>query len=256
MVALTANGQNNENGKNDENGVESERFDSRSNEKTNEKTNEKIVEITVGGTDYAESFTIVQPEFADFFRVSPQSGTLKSGQTVRLTVQVDSEGVRQARRNTSAFAIRTASGFSRVVSVTVDSRENAKLLAEAREDAAFATEIQPLDGGGTRIVFEIPKDGEYWFFAKSGANYGAWRFASLDGGEKKRVIALGSKRTEKPWMSIASPVFGGDGGGPNRPYQLSAGKHTLTLYGNRDSNLIPVTAAAATENPDAFRLAP
>ncbi|MBR5162109.1 MAG: hypothetical protein IKW80_10810, partial [Thermoguttaceae bacterium] len=219
-------------------------------------TDKAEIKILVKGTGYSDSFQIVQPDAADFFTVTPQSGTLKSGQTTTLTVRVNPAGVKQARRYTSAFAIRTPSGFSRVVSVTVDSRENARLLAQARKDAVYASSISKNPDGGVALVFNVPADGEYWLFAKTGSQSGAWRYMSLNGREKKNVISHGSKRTDQPWLNVSSPVYGGDGAGPNRPIPLSKGKNTIILYGRHSSDSVPVLKAALAIDPDAFRLAP
>ncbi|MBQ6614868.1 MAG: right-handed parallel beta-helix repeat-containing protein [Thermoguttaceae bacterium] len=214
------------------------------------------IKILVKGTDYSDSFQIVQPSAADFFTVTPQSGTLKSDQTTTLTVRVNPAAVKQARRYTSAFAIRTPSGYSRVVSVTVDSRENARLLAQARKDAIYASDVKVLPDGGTKLTFDVPADGEYWLFAKTGSQSAAWRYMSVNGQEKKNVIPHGSKRTDQPWHNVSSPVYGGDGAGPNRPIPLSKGKNTIILYGRQPSDAVPVLKAALAADPDAFRLAP
>ncbi len=217
-------------------------------------TDKAEVKIFVKGTDYSDEFQIVQPNAADFFTVTPQSGTLKSGQT--LTVRVNPAGVKHARRYTSAFAIRTPSGYSRVVSVTVDSRENARLLAPARKDAIYASDVKVLPDGGTKLTFDVLADGEYWLFAKTGSQSGAWRYMSINGQNKKNVISLGSKRTDEPWVNVASPVFGGDGAGSNRPIPLSKGKNTIILYGRQPSDAVPTLKAVLAADPDAFRLAP
>ena len=224
--------------------------------KNDASTDKAGVKILVRGTGYSDSFQIVQPDAADFFTVTPQSGTLKSGQTTTLTVRVNPAVVKQARRYTSAFAIRTPSGFSRVVSVTVDSRENTRLLAQARKDAIYASKIRALPSGGTALEFDVPADGEYWLFAKTGYQTPAWRYMSVNENENKNVIAHGSKRTDQPWHNVASPVFGGDGAGPNRPIPLSKGKNTIILYGRQPSDRVLILKAALAVDPDAFRLAP
>ncbi len=219
-------------------------------------TDKAEVKIFVKGTDYSDEFQIVQPSAADFFTVTPPSGTLKSDQTITLTVRVNPAGVKQARRYTSAFAIRTPSGYSRVVSVTVDSRDNARLLAQARKDAIYASKIRAIPSGGTALEFDVPADGEYWLFAKTGYQTPAWRYMSVNEQEKKNVISQGSKRTDQPWYNVSSPVYGGDGAGPNRPIPLSKGKNTITLYGRQPSDRVLILKAALAADPDAFRLAP
>ncbi|MDO5581683.1 MAG: right-handed parallel beta-helix repeat-containing protein [Planctomycetia bacterium] len=217
-----------------------------------EEAESAVITLLPEDEEYASDFRIVQPDGAFFFSVSPDQGRLEKGKPITLTVSVLPHKVRQARRNTSAFIIQTPDGYARPVSVAVDSRKHPRLLAEARKDALYGS-VQKMEKGSTEIVFDVPKDGEYWFFVKTGGSNASWKWLSLDGGEKSRRISLRSRYTKDPWINVAEPVFSGEKF--NRPFPLKKGKHIFTLSSDSRSTVVIKNAALAAD-ADAFRLAP
>ncbi|MBE6425645.1 MAG: right-handed parallel beta-helix repeat-containing protein [Planctomycetaceae bacterium] len=197
-------------------------------------------------SDEPISFTIVQPEGANAFRVRPDSGTLQGNGSLKLTVEVRPENVRQARKNSSAFLIRTADGLSRPVSVTVDSREHAALLKKDRENAVYGV-VRPVKDGA-EVEFSVPRDGDYWLFVWGPKK--RWKRVRLDGQEPKESISLAPPGDGELWQNVAPRVFNGNA---NRPYSLKAGTHVFLLEAGA---ALEFSNAALCEDPDAFRLAP
>lgn len=197
-------------------------------------------------------FQIVQPEGAGFFTVTPESGTLKPGETVTLTVRARTEGIVNARRNCSAFSVRTQTGLSRPISVTVDSCGDADLAEKDRNGAVYG-EIQKEADGSVTLKFDVPHDGDYWLFAYGKGEDCMWDSLSLDGGEPMKRITLTPRTAgDTVWRSVASAVFHG---APNRPFPLKKGGHVFHVKPRGGRTLTP-TDVAICENPDAFRLNP
>ncbi len=232
-----------------------------------DQADSKKVTVLIDGGDFSDDFSVLCPESAPFFKVTPNTGRLFSGKPVVLTVSSVPEKIDQARRNSSAFIIRTSKGYSRPVSVLVDSRENKNLIEKMRIGAVYAASIQenslPKKNSLTKaekkqkehgaktasVVFDVPKEGEYWLFVKAS---GKVRSLVLDNGEAIKRMPIGSHLTENAWYNIGSIVYSGD---VNHPFKLTAGRHVFQLStgtGERCS----VKAAALCEDPDAFRLCP
>lgn len=199
----------------------------------------------------AVKFRVIQPEGAVFFRVTPSSGTVEAGKSVRLTIEALPEKITQARLNSSAFLIRTADGFSRPVSVTVDSRPNAVLAVKDRGDAVYG-KILPQKDGSAELEFDVPCDGSYWLFAHGKHENCCWDSLNVDGGEALPRIPLGAKAGDDIWRCAASSVYSGSA---NCPLPLTAGRHILRLN-PRSGRILQLEETALSANPDAFRLNP
>lgn len=196
-------------------------------------------------------FRIVQPDAAAFFRVTPSSGIIRPGKPLVLTVEPVQEAVTDARLNRGAFLVRAPDGFSRPVSVTLDSRGNAKLKEKVRKDALYA-KIRALENGASELEFNVPRDGKYWLFARGTAEGSRWRWLQLDGGEKEERVSLAPREAGEIWRNVGTRTYGG---APNRPFSLNAGRHIFILS-PQNAKPLKITNAALCENPDAFRLAP
>lgn len=192
------------------------------------------------------SFRIVQPEGANAFRVRPESGTIPGNASLELEVEIRPENVQQARKNSSAFLIRTADGLSRPVSVTVDSRNHSELLKRDRKDVVYGV-VRPVKNGA-ELEFSVSHDGDYWLFVRGPKT--RWKRVKLDGQDPQESISLAPPGTGELWQNVASRVFNGK---PNRPYALTAGTHVFLIEAGSALNF---TDAALCEDPDAFRLAP
>ncbi|MDO4574962.1 MAG: right-handed parallel beta-helix repeat-containing protein [Planctomycetia bacterium] len=197
------------------------------------------------------AFQIVQPDAATFFKVTPSSGILQPGERVSLVVQACPDTITDARRNVSAFSIRTPDGLSRPVSVTVDSRDHTALVEKVRRNVVYGA-VRPLENGQVELEFQVPRDGKYWLFAAGKAADCQWNTLRLDGGKEEKRIPLSARGiSENGWRNVASEVFSGT---PNRPFSLQAGRHVFRLIPRSASRPLLLTDAALCENPDAFRL--
>ena len=117
--------------------------------------------IQLKSTGYSGGFRIVQPEFSPFFRVSLNEGTIKSGETIELTVTVLPEKAPEARKNCGAFLIRTPDGLARPVSVYFDNRDDHREVAAMRKNVVYG---QVIKRGKTNYALKfsgVPK-GEYY----------------------------------------------------------------------------------------------
>lgn len=214
-------------------------------EETFDGTTEKIVRLTARKTT---DFRIVQPDAARFFRVRPSSGTIREGETIELRVTIRPKQITHARKNSSAFAIRTPDGLSRPVSVMADSRGNAELVKQDQEGAIFGTVTNGPEKDSATLTFDVPRDGAYWLFASGKRGECQWKELSIDGGEPLERITIGPSNPENVWWCVAAPTFSGL---PNRPLVLKAGKHQFILKSNpwRPMN---ISAAALCESPEAL----
>lgn len=229
------------------------------------------VTATVGGQDFASEYRIAQNDAFDWFRVSPESGTLKSGQTVTFTVTPVPEKMHNRSAFRGAFLIRLANGYSRPVMVyaTTDfvpaarpSREGVFVqYIEAETQASSSLQDAQASGEACMVLsrestqgtadyrFSVPKDGKYFVVmrVRSDEPVGAHdtvRFA-LDDGSLEEASLLSARSWV--WSLVAD----------NRQqrltrlqaFTLTAGEHVLKLA-PRES--IYVDLIAVTDNPAMF----
>ncbi len=210
----------------------------------NDETEQAVVTITPD-KNCRGKFRIVKPKGAYFFTVTPAEGKF-DGKPVQLVVKSLPGKISTARRHTSAFSVRMCDGWSRPVSVEVDSRSNAKLLAQARESVIHGKVTRKK--GVNTITVEVPEDGYYWLFAKyRGAKN---HIASTINGvaEKNKRMLHRPAGCKYPWCSYSTTVYQGV---PNRPVKLKKGLNTIVARGETI-----ITAFAATKDADSLRLAP
>ena len=205
---------------------------------------EAIVTVTpVKGCN--KSFKIIQPAGADFFTVTPKEGKF-DGKPVKLTVRTAPKNIKAARRNTSAFAIKTCDGWSRPVSVEVDSRINKTLLAKARKNIFTGTVVKK--GKNQILTVNVPKDGYYWLIVKT---FGKREFfmSQINNQKPEKRMVHFPHYNKNPWCTLSDTVYQGK---PCRPVKLSAGKTVVTIRQAEPE----ITAFAITQNADNYRLAP
>ena len=208
------------------------------------KTEQAVVTITPD-KNCRGNFRIVKPRGAYFFSVTPAEGKF-DGKPVKLVVKSLPGRIKTARRHTSAFAVRMCDGWSRPVSVEVDSRANAKLLAQARKNVIMG-KVTNKKGINTMTV-DVPEDGYYWLFAKISGPKSS--FVSTINGVKEKANRMfhAPSYNKNPWCSYSAYVYQGT---PNRPVKLKKGVNTITA----ECPTI-ITAFAATKDADSLRLAP
>jgi hypothetical protein len=233
------------------------------------------VTATVTDESFSSEYAIAQNEAHDWFRVSPQGGTLESGHEVTFTVTLLPEKMDNRPVHRGAFLVRLASGYSRpvmvyarseVVPVVKPSREGVfvtYLEAEPPAGTLAQGRIQdPQASGGACLVlsrgtskrpaeyrFSVPKSGKYFVVMRIRSDepvdvHDTVRFA-MDDGRLDEACLLSA--TTWGWSLAAH----------NRKqrltrlqaFELNAGEHVVKLA-PRDS--IYVDMIAVTDNPAMF----
>ena len=216
----------------------------------NDETEQAVVTV-IPKKGCKKAFRIIQPKGADFFTVTPSQGKF-DGKPIQFIVKSNPAKIKAARRNTSAFAIKTCDGWSRPVSVEVDSRANAKRLAAARKNMIIGKAVQ---NGDTQILtVDVPQDGYYWLVVKASGKRREYFMAKInDNAPEKRMVHF-PRYNKNPWCALSCTIYQGK---PNRPVKLAAGKTVISVKPLKADIEIPViTAFAITKNADDFRLAP
>ena len=190
-------------------------------------------------------FKIIQPAGAYFFKVTPANGVF-NGKPVTLTIETLPDKIDVARRHTSAFAVKMADGWSRPISVEVDSRANPELLAKAREKVIKGTVSK--EKKTIILTVDVPEEGYYWLFVKSSGSRHNIN-AEINGKkEKTQRMVHTPNYCKNPWSALSSTIYQGI---PHRPTLLKAGKNIIKLRGK-----CSLSAFAVTKDADALRLAP
>ena len=235
----------------------------------------RTVTARVGGTGFSSVYRIAQNEEFDWFRVSPDSGTLESGQQVTFTVTLLPEKMQKSPVYRGAFLIRLANGYSRPVMVyaKTDVIPEAKpvrdgvfveyLEAESHLEGQAEARVEDEQASGRACLFlardtskepieyrfSVPETGKYYLLARirSDEPVGAHDTVrlALDGGSLEEACLLSG--TSWCWSMMSH----------NRKYRatrlqafdLSAGEHVLRLA-PRESLFVDLIAV--TDNPAMF----
>ena len=210
---------------------------------TSDETDQAVVTITPD-KNCRGKFRIVKPAGAYFFSVTPSEGNF-DGKPVKLTVKSEPQKIKEARRNTSAFAVRMCDGWSRPVSVEVDSRKHAQLHAKARSKVIMGKVTRKKNL--CTMTVEVPADGYYWLFVKAPVRQSIT--STINGVREENTRLIHAPRYNKnPWSSYSTTIYQGK---PNRPVKLKKGVNVIEAKGGS-----VITAFAVTQDADALRLAP
>ncbi|MGE4564378.1 MAG: right-handed parallel beta-helix repeat-containing protein [Victivallaceae bacterium] len=182
------------------------------------KTTRAEIMLEVTDPGYRGEFRIVQPAATDYFRVTPAAGVLVPGKPVKLTVESVYGKVTDARINSGAFLIRTASGLSRPVSVYLDSRQDVEKVKARRASAIYGKVEQT--GGKCKLVFELEKPGKYYLFGRFKSRVGT---VALDG-MPMQVRSGDAEPGEACWGNI-----GYQQGKTNAPLEFKAGRNVFEV---------------------------
>ncbi len=208
------------------------------------KTKQLDLTVTVDDPAFKSEFQIFQNNCCKFFRVTPESGILAYGKPVKLTVSVNLAGIDSARTNSGAFLVRLPNGFSRPVSVYVDSTKEAKLLAMDRAGVIHG-KIDSNSKAETVLSVEVPRDGLYYLFLRA-TEENKYQ-VRVDGGEPTELL-LRNGSPQMAWRALST----GHAAKRNCPYQFSAGKHTVVIQNFTGQ----IEGFAIAEKPEALLLAP
>jgi hypothetical protein len=220
-------------------------------DQTDDSARSAQVTLSANNPGFKAAFRIVQPEATRHFKVEPASGTLESGKPVILTVRSCPEAIPVPRRNTGAFAVRLANGFSRPVSVTVDTRKHPRLLKPARAKAVYG-KVNKTGDASMDLTFDVPAAGDYYLFV----TFADWSCSRAlvrcdDGEQIPRTIRIPLHSGDKPWVCLSEL-----GRKKNRPIRLEAGQHTFHIERYKTYRKPAYAHCVLTTDPDVFRLAP
>ena len=118
--------------------------------------------MSTAGKNYSNSFKVYCND--TFFTVTPAAGTVRSGEKITFTVKLNSEEIKAAKLHNGMAIIRFADGFSRVLSVYGDFREDKALKAANFKNIIPAADFKQSKNGCSG-TFIIPEKGCYFLFA-------------------------------------------------------------------------------------------
>ncbi|NUP99547.1 MAG: hypothetical protein HUU35_06800, partial [Armatimonadetes bacterium] len=222
--------------------------------------------------DFSSPYRIARNEVFDWFTVGPESGDLRGGQPLALTVTLHPEKMTARRHYRGAFLVRLPNGLSRPVTVYAETdyvqpvKPPAEgvwtqyLEAEAPSGGkAYPVVDDPAASGGRAIAltgpeakepaeyrFTTPRDGVYFVLIRLRGEPGHDSVSfGVDGAALERA-QLRSSGTWS-WCMVAQ----------NRamsliclqPLKLKAGEHTIKLAPREN---VHVDLVALTDNPKPF----
>ena len=216
----------------------------------------KIV-CTVGGKNYKANYSIRKNDVFDWFEVTPSKGVLKSGDKVTFTVKFKPEKMNDRFHYRGAFLVRTADGFSRVVSLYASTdyvqpfnleKEGEKAIyidafagkaynAKKRNasELGIKEDAKGKDGKvvtlSPRKIYEytvnVPEDGRYYFMIHGYSNGGSARMNVSVNNDKFES----SRQQSAPYMTWTMLTPGKGFGHMSRHYDLKAGENKLRIQG-------------------------
>lgn len=198
--------------------------------------------LTCGGSGYAQPFTVAKDDTCGWFTVSPAAGTVRSGEKITFTVKVDrAKAAALGRRHLrAAFFVRTADGFSRPVTIHVQTGWEQPFKCEKPGD--FAAYGKP----GAEFRFTAPKKGTYYVFGRGTCATGRWArletYFTLDGQRREAFFNV---------LSYSTWVFAGYG--DFFMLELGKGEHALSVeMRDHSKGHGALTDLVVTDNPLAF----
>ena len=215
------------------------------------------LKVTAKATDGRDvPFRIAVNDDQTWLKVNPAAGVIPAGGSVELTVTFDGAQMNDRHDYRGVFLVRTPEGFSRGVSVYVETDFVPPFRAEGPGDVAvYAREVGKValrkgDTAEHAYEFAVPKDGRYYFFyhAASAGEPGSGKGirAALDGDAP-------AKSTTKLWRHpVWVPVAPGNRfGNALRFWDFKAGeRHVLRIAADKAS--IDFDGVVMTDNPGAF----
>ncbi len=193
----------------------------------------------------ANTFRIQQNQTADFFTVTPNSGTLTPGKAVELTITIHPEKLKHARNYRAAFLIRTPEGLSRPVSVSADFSQDTARVKNDRKNVIYATSSKD-----NSIEFNVTQPGKYYLFLYADNPPYAINLKLDDGKELKGVLSS-AKLVSFRWVGVKAE----SGKDRHAPFELNPGIHRFS-YTLRTPQQFPVKAAALAFTPEELLYAP
>jgi hypothetical protein len=235
----------------------------------------RTVTASAGGQGFSSPFRIAQNEAFDWFAVTPQSGTLVSGQAQNFTVTLLPGRMRERRHYRGAFLIRLPDGLSRPVTVYAETewvqpvkptRKGAwaQYLEAETTGGGKAGEVagDPTSSGGqflrldpskgreqAQYRFTVPRDGTYFVLLRV-------RAAGASGSRGSVQFGLDDLPLDRAQLR-AEPTWGWCLAAQNRemsliclqPFKLKAGEHVVKLAPREP---VEIDLVALTDNAKMF----
>lgn len=217
----------------------------------------------VPGHSFRGVFRIRKSPECGYLSVSPESGELRSGEPVELTVRLIPEKAPRTGVLSDAFFVRFDDGFSRPVFVRSDLRNVpnpvAVLLTVPAEKLMNAGEYPHGNGAlllesrnpevPLRWEFELPRSGRYYFFWRGNTSKiqrNLFEF-SLNG-DPFRPLQVGIYFSAPPFTATVWRLLWRKSGTVRNfeSFLLSAGRHVLRL---RPLRSVRLEALAVTDDP-------
>lgn len=215
------------------------------------KAEPEAIAVTVRGGAKAANFEILKNGDCDWFDVSPSQSVVASGGEVKLAVKFNPKRMRSRRHYRGLFLVRTPDGLSRPVSIfaetdfvppyKADKPGDLAIYHPAFKEGAWTALCKGNECG--KFVFDVPKDGRYYFMVRS---KGWLRPKAAVDDDEPKVCRL--QNTSYPTWTMIAP--GKDFGDMCRHYDLKKGRHTLKIW-NHAGNPI-AEGLVLTDNPLSF----
>ena len=235
----------------------------------------KIV-CTVGGENYKAEYSIRQNREFDWFEVTPEKGTLKSGEQITFTVKFIPEKMNKRHDYRGAFLVRTTDGFSRGVSIYaytdfvqpfklekagetaiyIDVFKGRAYNVKNKKPNKITVKDDPLGKDGkvaiisSRKIYEytvdVPKAGRYYFMLRG---YGNSRPRLKVAVDNDKMASSRQQSFEYMSWTMLTPDRGF--GNMCRHYDLEPGKHTLKIQGESGTGF-RFDGLVLTDSPSSF----
>ena len=213
------------------------------------------------GRGEAVPFKVVQNEVHDWFAVTPSEGVIAKGARVPFAIRLDPTRMTNRRHYRGSFLVRTPDGLSRPVSLVVDSDFVQPLKPEIPSGGFVTYQIpkRPIFVNGakfpkTDFAFEVPRDGKWFFEFRVSADG-----QTIDGPSRnppRRELALNAQLNGGRTFVFRFPATDYPawyhGGRMSTPvYEMSAGRHVLTVWGCSHNEFV-IEGFAVTDSPGVF----
>ena len=124
--------------------------------------------MTAGGKNFSSSFKVHCND--SFFTVTPVAGKIRSGEKITFSVTLKNSEIKGAKLHNGMAVIRFADGFSRVVSVYADFR-NDKTLQKANRKNLIPIKHLRRSGNIYKGSVTVPVKGCYFLFADTASQH-------------------------------------------------------------------------------------
>ena len=233
---------------------------------------------TVGGDNYRAAYSIRKNDVFDWFEVTPAKGILKSGDKVTFTVRFKPEKMNNRRNYRGAFLVRTADGFSRVVSIYaktdfvqpfklekagekaiyIDVFKGKAFNAKKKTSTSLSVkdDARAKDGkvvvSSSRKIYEytvdVPEDGRYYFMIRG---YASGSKPRLQVSVNDAKFDISRQQTEFDRMTWTMLTPGRGFGHMSQHFDLKKGTNKVRIQGT-SGGVLHFDGLVLTDSPGSF----